>query len=133
MPNDPRLKFLLKRYRKGDNLADASMDVSNVELKYLLEGCGCGDAEALARPKELGEHSLAYFATLLGTNFDRAKFDYFLHSYVRREFVSSYYKDASATFKPAPESGPPSKIPIPEGTQWISVRPKDGQENYEAY
>ena len=39
----------------------------------------------------------------------------------------------SVTSKPPPEFGPPPKIPLPEGMRWVSVRPKDGLEHYEAY
>ena len=133
MSNDPRIKRVLKRYRKGDQFVDASVDVSDFEISGLLQACRCQDETALTLPKELDDESLALFAQYIGSDFDRRQFDYILHSYVRTEFVSSYYEDPSATSKPAPENGPHKKVPIPAGTQWVSVRPKDGQECYEAY
>lgn len=131
--SDPRIKRLLKRYRKGDNLVDASIDVSHIRLDELLAACSCGSDRDLVRPKELDDRALTFFSKALAERLDRSQFDFFLHSYVRTEFVPSYYSDPTVTSKPAPESGPPAKIPLPEGTRWVSVRPQDGQEHYEAY
>jgi hypothetical protein len=69
----------------------------------------------------------------MGITFDQQQFDYFLHSYVRAAFASSYYSDTSAKSFPASEDGPPPKVPIPKGMYWRSVRPVDGEERYEAY
>ena len=69
----------------------------------------------------------------MGTEFDRNEFDYFLHSYVRSECVPDFFADPLVTSKPAPEDGPPAKIPLAKGMRWCSVRPKDGKEQYEAY
>lgn len=130
--NDPRIKRLLKRYQKEANLSDASIDVSAMELNELLRACGCQRESDLASPVRLDDRAISNFANALGMNFDRERFDYYLHSYVRTEFIESYFKDPTVTSKPAPE-GPPAKIPIAEGFQWISARPQDGKEHWEAY
>ena len=109
------------------------MDVTSLGVAELLLACRRGEAKSLDAPIELDDQALAYFARRLGIEFDRSQFDYFLHSYVRAEFSSSYYEDPSVTLKPPPESGPPPKIPLPKGMRWISVRPKDGKEQYEAH
>jgi len=133
MRNDPRIKRLLKRYPKGEQFFDASIDVSHLELQEVLDACRCPDVAGLTLPKELDDHALSYFARVFGAAFDQAEFEYFLHSYVRTEFVSSYYDDPTVTSKPPPENGPPGKIPIPKGMRWASVRPRNGREHYEAY
>jgi hypothetical protein len=133
MSSDPRVKRLLKRYRKDNQFVDASIDVSNIQLSDLLRACGLRDEQELTSPKELNDNALGALEKLMGLDFDRQSFDYYMHSYVRTEYVSTYYDDPVVTSKPAPEGGPPSKIPLPDGTQWVSVRPKDGQEQYEAH
>jgi len=133
MKNDPRLVRLLKRYPKDDDFFDASIDVSHLELEQILQICQCQKDSDLTLPRELGEFELSQFGKIFGFDSDRSNYDYFLHSYVRAEFVSSYYSDPTVTSKPAPENGPPSKIPLPEGMQWFPVRPKEGREHYEAY
>ncbi|WP_243304901.1 MULTISPECIES: hypothetical protein [Geothrix] len=133
MKNDPRIVRLLKRYPKGEDFSDASIDVSHFDTEQLLKICQCQKDSDLSVPKELGEFALGHFGQAFGIEFDRSEFDYYLHSYVRTEFVSSYYSDPTVTSKPAPENGPPTKIPLPEGMQWFSVRPKEGREHYEAY
>jgi hypothetical protein len=133
MLDDPRIKRVLKRYKKDGKLSDSIMDVTSLGVAELLLACRCAEARSLDAPRELDDHALAYLARRMGLEFDRSQFDFFLHSYVRAEFCPAYYDDASVTSKPAPESGPPSKIPIPKGMRWVSVRPKDGREDYEAY
>ena len=133
MLDDPRIKRVLKRYRKNEQFSDAQIDVSSLGDAHLLEALRCRDVYELTRPRELDHHALACFARHMGIEFDGGEFDYFLHSYVRSTFLDSYYKDPAVKSKPAPEGGPPAKIPLPAGTQWFSVRPKDGEEHYEAY
>jgi hypothetical protein len=133
MKNDPRIVRLLKRYPKDEDYFDASIDVSHLEIDKLINICQCQNDSGLSVPKELDEFALGHFSQAFGIEFDRTDFDYFLHSYVRAEFVPSYYSDPTVTSKPAPENGPPTKIPLPEGMQWFSVRPKEGREHYEAY
>ena len=133
MLDDPRIKRVLKRYQKDEKFSDSSMDVTSIGVAELLQACRCTEASSLDAPKELDDQALACLARRMGIEFDRSQFDYFLHSYVRAEFCPAYYDDPLVTSKPAPESGPPSKIPIPKGMRWVSVRPKDGREDYEAY
>jgi len=133
MPDDPRIKRVLKRYQKNGKFSDASIDVTSLGVTKLLEACRGSNASFLDAPRELDDAALAWLAARLGIEFDRGQFDYYLHSYVRAEFLLSYYEDPSVTAKPPPESGPPTKIPLPKGMRWVSVRPKGGQENYEAY
>jgi hypothetical protein len=133
MLDDPRIKRILKRYPKSDKFSDVFMDVTSLGVAELLQVCRCGEARCLDAPKELDDQALSYLARLMSIEFDRGQFDYFLHSYVRSEFFPSYYDDPSVTSKPPPEFGPPPKIPLPKGMHWVSVRPKDGQEHYEAY
>jgi hypothetical protein len=82
---------------------------------------------------ELDDHALAHFAQRMGIEFDRSQFDYFLHSYVRSEHLESYYNDPTVTSFPAPENGPPSKIPLEKGLRWFAVRPKEGKEQFKAF
>ena len=133
MADDPRIKRILKRYPKGDKFADVFMDVTNLGVAELLQVCRCEEASCLDTPKELDEQALSLLASKMGIEFDPGQFDYYLHSYVRSEFFAAYYKDPCVTSKPPPEFGPPPKIPVPKGMSWVSVRPKDGQEHYEAY
>ena len=56
-----------------------------------------------------------------------------MRSHVRSEFFETYYDDPTVSSKPAPEGGPPAKIPLEKGMRWCSVRPKDGKEHYEAF
>lgn len=132
-PNDPRIKRLLKRYRKGDNFVNAIIDVSHIELDELLKACSCSNERGLVSPKELDDHALAFFSRVLADRFDHAQFDFFLHSYVRTECVGSYYSDPTVTSKLPPENGPPAGIHPPEGTRWVPMRPQEGQEHYEAF
>ena len=109
------------------------MDVTSLGVDELLQACHCAEVSSLDAPMELDDQALAHLARRMGIDFDRSQFDYFLHSYVRAEFCPAYYNDPLVTSKPAPENGPPQKIPLPKGMHWVSVRPKDGQEHYEAH
>jgi hypothetical protein len=133
MLDDPRIKRILKRYPKGDKFSDVFLDVTSLGDAELLQACRCDDSGRLDGPKELDDQALLHLSRRIGIEFDRGQFDYFLHSYVRSEFFPSYYEDPSVTSKPPPEFGPPPKIPLPNGMRWVSVPPKDGKENYEAY
>ena len=59
MLDDPRIKRVLKRYKKGDQFSDASMDVSSYGDLALLEACQCEQADELASPREMDRHALA--------------------------------------------------------------------------
>jgi hypothetical protein len=133
MLNDPRIKRVLKRYRKDDRFSDASIDVSSYGDTALLEACRRSHVDEMSAPIELDNHALDHFARRMGIEFDRNQFDYFLHSYVRSEFLESYYEDPSVTSFPMSEDGPPAKIPKPEGTEWCTVRPKNGKEHFELF
>ena len=133
MLDDSRIKRVLKRYPKSDQFSDASMDVSAYGDAALLEACRCHHIDDLTAPRELDDYALAHFAQRMGIEFDISQFDYFIHSYVRSEFFETYYDAPTVTSKPAPEGGPPTKIPLAKGMRWCSVRPKDGKEHYEAY
>lgn len=133
MLDDARIKRVLKRYKKGDQLSDASMDVSSYGDVALLQACQLEHVDDMAGPIELDDHALAHFQQRMGIEFDGSQFDYFLHSYVRSEFFETYYDDPSVTSFPVCEDGPPAKIPRPEGTEWCAVRPKDGKEHFELF
>jgi hypothetical protein len=133
MLDDPRIKRVLKRYPKDDHFSDASIDVSTYGDLALLEACGRECVDEMSGPIELDHRALDHFATRLGIEFDRSQFDYFLHSYVRSEFLESYYDDPTVTSFPVSEDGPPAKIPTPEGAQWCAVRPKNGKEHFELF
>jgi hypothetical protein len=133
MPDDPRIKRVLKRYRKGEQFPDASVELTNLGVDELLQACRCDEANSLNLPKELDDYAIVYLSRRMGIEFDSACFDFYLHSYVRSEFVSTYFADPSITSRPAPEDGPPPGVPLPEGMRWFAVRPKDGKEHYEAF
>lgn len=133
MLDDPRIKRVLKRYPKSDQLSDASMDVSNYGDLALLQACQRESVDEMAGPVELNDHALDHFQQHMGIEFDRSQFDYFLHSYVRSEFFETYYDDPTVTSRPMCEDGPLEKIPRPDGTEWCAVRPKDGRENFELF
>jgi len=133
MLDDPRIKRVLKRYAKEHQFSDASIDVSGYGDLALLEACRREDVDDLSRPIELDHHALSHFGQRMGIEFESALFDYFLHSYVRSECIDDYYDDPTVTSRPAPEDGPPSKIPLEKGLRWFAVRPKDGKEHFEAF
>jgi hypothetical protein len=130
MFDDQRIKRVLKRYRKEEQFSDASMDVGSFGIAALMQACRCDDVNSLNAPKELDDHAVAHFANLMGIDFDHSQFDYFLHAYLRSEFLEAYRDDPSVASFPASEDGPPSKIPVPKGMRWCAVRPKDGKEHY---
>jgi hypothetical protein len=133
MLDDPHIIRILKRYPKGDKFSDVFMDVTSLGVVELLQVSRCDEAHCLDVPKELDDQALSRVASKMGIEFDPGEFDYFLHSYVRLEYFPAYYEDPSVTSKPPPEFGAPPKIPLPKGMRWVSVRPKDGQEHYEAH
>ena len=130
MPDDPRIKVVLKRYRKEEQYFDASMELIDVSVDLLRDACRYEKEDFSARPRELDGKAQAFLSTHIGMDFDEMLFDYFLHPYVRNEFVSTYYKDPSVKVRPTPESGPPTNMPLPAGMHWVAVRPKDGKEQF---
>src|SRR5262245_32877163 len=123
MLDDPRIKRVIKRFPKGDQFSDASMDVSSFGDADLLAACRRQDVNEFSRPIELDDYALSRLAQRMGNVFDREQFDYFPHSYIRAEHREDYYNDPTTTFFPAPEDGPPSNIPLEKGLRWFAVRP----------
>jgi len=74
MLDDPRIKRVLKRYAKGDQFSDASMDVSAYGDAALLEACRCRDVADPTAPRELDDYALAHFAQRMGIEFDSSQF-----------------------------------------------------------
>ena len=130
MSDDTRIKVMLKRYRKGEEQFSDSVELAAVPFALLSAACRFVGDDFLARPHELDHEAQAYLAAQIGMDFDPAIFDYFLHPYVLKEFLSTYYSDPSIKIKPSSESGPPATIPIPAGMEWAGVRPQNGKEQY---
>jgi hypothetical protein len=128
--DDPRIKRVLKRYRKGEDFSESSFELKGVPLEQLQEAFALSPEDLLQSPREIDGYAGVCIGNMLQLNFDFSKFDYFLHTYIRNEFEETYRDNPTPGLIPAPESGPPQKIPRPKGTRWISVRPKDGQEQY---
>ena len=128
--DDPRIKRVLKRYLKGEEFSDASLELTEVSLEKLASLCRCS-ADDFKRPRELDGYGLVNFTNHMGMSFDGDKYDYFIHSYARREFCSSNRVPEEGLHAPC-EDGPPAKIPLAEGLHWVSVRPnkEDGNESY---
>jgi hypothetical protein len=93
MPDDSRIKRILKRYQKNGTFSDGIMDVTSLGVDELLQACRCAEVSSLDAPKELDDQALAHLARRMGIEFDRSQFDYFLHSYVRAEFCPADYND----------------------------------------
>jgi hypothetical protein len=129
---DPRIKRVLKRYLKGEEYSSDSMDVTGIGLENLQSACRC-DSDGFRLPKELDGYALVCLTGWMGINFDASEYDYFIHSYVKRECVSPEKPFLDGIDLPS-EYGPPTKIPRPEGTRWVSVRPDpdDGTERWVA-
>ena len=130
--DDPGIKRVLKRYRKGEDFSESSLVIDEVPLARLQEACRCSSDDLLQGPTEIDGYAGVCIKNLIGVDFDFGQFDYFLHAYIRREFAETYYDAPTPGLIPAPEDGPPNKIPHSEGTRWASARPKNGQENYVA-
>jgi hypothetical protein len=126
--DDPRIKRVLKRYLMSDEFSDASLELTGISLEELQSMCHCS-ADDFKSPIKLDGRGLVLFTNRLGMSFDASKYDYFVHSYVRREFCSSDRVPPKALQLPC-EDGPPTKIPLQKGIRWVSTRPKDGKENY---
>ncbi|HTB80072.1 MAG TPA: hypothetical protein VK717_04215 [Opitutaceae bacterium] len=132
MQDDPRIKVVLRRYRKDEEQFSDSVELIGVPFALLRAACRFSGEDFLGRPRELDNEAQAFLAAQIGMDFDPSTFDYFLHPYVRKEFISTYYDDPSIKIKPCSESGPPAKMPIPAGMEWVGVRPKNGKEHFVA-
>jgi hypothetical protein len=126
--DDPRIKRVLKRYLRNEEFSDATMDLSAIPFVELQKMCHCS-ADKFQAPLELDGLSLVNFTNSMGVSFDAGKYDYFVHSYARREFCSSDRVPPQELHLPC-EDGPPTKIPLAKGLRWVSARPKDGLENF---
>ncbi len=132
MIDDPRVKRVLKRYRKDSQFSDASLELADITLTELQSVLERDSADPIYSPIELNTAQVDYFAWLIGVEFDQGQYDYFLHTYVRQEFIEEFFADKSRAFRsaPAPEGELPANI-APDKV-WCSVRPKDGREQYVA-
>jgi hypothetical protein len=129
MPSDdPRIKRVLKRYLKGEELSDSSMELTGIRLEELQTMCRCSAGD-FNSPRELDGYGLVNFTNRMGISFDWSKYDYFIHSYAKREFCSSERVPPEGINLPC-EDGPLAKIPLAKGLRWVSSRPVDGKENY---
>jgi hypothetical protein len=126
--DDPRIKRVLKRYLKDDDYSDASLELTGIGFEELQSMCRCS-ADDLKAPRELHGYSLINFTNRMGMSFDASQYDYFFHSYARREFCSPDRVPPKEFNLPC-EDGPPAKIPLAKGLHWVSTRPKAGKENY---
>jgi hypothetical protein len=126
--DDPRIKRVLKRYLKGEEFSDASLELTGISFEELQSMCRCS-ADGFKVPRELDGYSLVNFTNRMGMSFDASKYDYFVHSYARREFCSPDRVPPKELHLPC-EDGPPAKIPLAKGLHWVSTRPEDGKENY---
>jgi len=129
MPNDdPRIKRVLKCYLKGGEFPEASLELTGIGLAELSSMCRCS-ADNFKSPRELDGYGLVYFSNRLGRSLDASKYDYIVHSYVKREFCSPDRVPPKELDLPC-EDGPPAKIPLEKGFHWVSSRPNDGLESF---
>ena len=127
LTDDPRINRVLKRYLKDAEYSESSLELIGIRLEELETMCRCS-AEAFKASRELDGYGLVNFTNRMGMSFDASKYDYFVHSYARREFCSPDRVPPKELHLPC-EVGPPSKIPLAKGLHWVSTRPKDGKEN----
>src|SRR6266436_5408661 len=120
MPDDARVKRVLKRYPREAQLSDASIEVTGISTADLQAAFGCAADDPIYTPRQLAGPQMAFFRDRLKAEFEPGEFDYFLHAYVRSEHTNEYFATPSAGPHPAPESGPPGNI-MPDKV-WVSVR-----------
>src|ERR1039457_6982985 len=85
--NDPRIKRVLKRYFKGKEFSESSLELTGITLEELKSICLCSGGD-FKTPRELDGYGLVNFTNRMGISFDASKYDYIVHSYARREFCS---------------------------------------------
>ena len=129
LPDDPRVKRVLKRYLKGEQFSDASLELTGITLKELQTVFRCESDDDLIAPRELDEFALNWLTNRMQLAFDGKIYDFFLHSYARREFCSDE-RVPQEDLRFCCEDGPPKRIPLAKGLRWVSVRPENGQESY---
>ncbi|MDD5139276.1 MAG: hypothetical protein PHY43_03325 [Verrucomicrobiales bacterium] len=128
--DDPRIKRVLKRYLKNAQFSEASLELAGISLRELQAALRCASDDNLSSPRELDEFAMAWFTNRMQMAFEAKAYDYFVHSYIRREFCSSE-RVPPDDLRFSCEDGPPKRIPMPEGyDSWVSARPENGQENY---
>jgi hypothetical protein len=127
--DEPRIKRILKRYLKGDEFSDASLELTGITLEELQAACRCSPDELLESPRELDGYAIVCLASRMQMSFDASVYDYFIHAYAKREFCSEEQVPEDGLSVPC-EDGPPTRIPLEEGLRWVSTRPKEGKENY---
>lgn len=130
MLDDPRIKRVLKRYRKDEQFSDGIMDVTALGDAFWLAACGCQNESDLCAPQELDQQALAALTQRMGIGFDQSEFDYFLHTYIRSGQFDDYHADPTVTRYPVSEDGPPANIPVSEGYRWCEARPQEGKANF---
>jgi hypothetical protein len=126
--DDPRIKRVLRRYLKGEDFPEASLELTGITFEELQTMCCCS-ADGFKGPRELDGYGIVNFTNRMGMSFDASQYDYFVHSYARREFCSSDRAAPKGLDLPC-EDGPPAKIPLAKGLHWVSARPQDGQETF---
>jgi hypothetical protein len=131
--NNPQVIVLLKRYPKESIYADAVIDLSGIPTTVIRNALQMASEDRDVRPRQLDTHAIECFSRYWPNAFDANAFDFFIHLYRRREVDLAAVRPDDPLLQIPGEDGPPSKIPLPEGTRWLSVRPShDGYENYEA-
>ena len=127
--DDPRVKRVLKRYLKTNQFSDASLELTGISLEELQTALRSSPNDNLVAPQELDEPSLAWLTKRMQMVFDAQTYDFFLHSYARREFCSDE-RVPEEDLRFSCEDGPPKRIPLEKGLKWVSVRPENGKESY---
>jgi hypothetical protein len=129
MIDDPRLMTVLKRYPKGGERCDSTINLDSMPISEVAAALRILPGVSNIKPLLLDEYAIAYFSKRWPIPFDSSNYDYFIHRYLKKEFDSIENND----IRYPSENGPPANIPRPEGTRWIYVRPSiDGNENYSA-
>ena len=126
--DDPRAKRVLKRYPKNEQFSDAHLDLTGISLEALGTACRCAP-DKFWLPRELDDYAISCLAHWLKLEFDAGAYDYFIHSYARREACSAERVPPKDLPLPC-EDGPPTRIPCDQGLRWVSARPEDGEEHY---
>jgi hypothetical protein len=128
--HDSWVKHVLKRYPKTSDIADAEVELTGVSVAAIQAVLRLDRLDEVYRPHEVTEEAAAFFDECLQIPFDFVIYDYFLHAYVRREHEDAFYREAKKQgwLTPPPERGPHPNI-APH-IDWISVRPRDGKEQY---
>ena len=120
--DDHRIRTVLKRYLKGGEHPDASLELIGISIEEPNSMCECFD-DGFKAPRELIESNLVNFTDRAGRDLDTAQYDHFVHSYAQRDFCSPDRVLAEELDLPC-EDGPPANIPLSREMRWVSTRPK---------